>query len=159
MRTYTLHLPRGAQGGEAALERAALVPDGFSWPAFAFSALWCFRHGLVIGGLLVALAFAALWGLGQLLHLTPVAAGLAVLLLSLLVGFEGPSLRRWTYARRGRPAVDAVTAADADEAEAKFVARALAGQPAVPPITPARGFARPDDDAVFGLFPQAEGRH
>ena len=55
-------------------------------------------------------------------------------------------------------AVDAVTAADADEAEAKFVARALADRPVALPTTPTRGFARPDDDAVFGLFPQAEGR-
>jgi hypothetical protein len=160
MRTYTLHLPRDAHAGDpVAVERAAMVPDGFSWAAFAFSALWCFRHGLVVAGLLVALAFAALWGLGQLLHLAPGAAALAVLLVSLLVGFEGSSLRRWTYARRGRPTVDAVTAADADEAEAKFLTRALAVAPTPARAVPARpAYARPEDDAVFGLFPQAEGR-
>ncbi len=160
MRTYTLHLPRDAQAGDpTAVERAVMVPDGFSWAAFAFSSLWCFRHGLVIAGLLVALAFGLLFGLGQALHLAPLAATAAVLLLSLLVGLEGSSLRRWSYTRRGRPAVDAVTAADGDEAEAKFLARALAAPPAAVRAGTARsGFARPEDDAVFGLFPQAEGR-
>jgi hypothetical protein len=157
MRSYTLHPPRDAIPGEpAALERATIVRDGFVWPAFLFPVLWFLWHRLWLAALIVLAALAVLTAAGLALELRPGAATLAVLLYALLVGLEASSLRRWTYARRGRPAVDVVTAGSRREAEEKLVARWVAGIAAPPaavhPGTP-RGFA-PAAEPVIGLFPE-----
>jgi hypothetical protein len=94
----------------------------------------------------------------NLLDVHPLAAALAQALLQALIGLEANSLRRWTLARRGRPMVDVVTAADRDEAEAKAFARWLEQRPA-PPRNPAPAAVpaiarRPEP--VIGLFPDAE---
>ena len=154
LRTFTLHLPEGALRGDAgALDRAALVPDGFSWPAFAFSVLWFLWHRLWLAALLVPVLLAGLAVSGRLLGLSSFAGFAIALLASVLIGLEASSLRRWTYARSGRPARDAVVAVSADEAEAKAVARWL------DPSTPrsASSVARRRDDSVIGLFPASEG--
>lgn len=161
---YTLHVPAfAAEGDPRALERADLVRDGFSWGACIAPPLWLFwhRHWLlalasfvVIGGLA-----ATLWAVG-----TRPGVILAVeALLHLLFGFEAASLRRFAYARRGRPVSDIVLASNMAEAEAKSFARWLA--PAEPhqahasaartaPASPVRAGYEP----VLGLFPDAEGR-
>lgn len=165
MTTYTLHLPRQARPGDpAALEKADIVKDGFSWGAFFFTFLWFFFHRLWLAGLLVLVGLVA-FNIGlNVLDVHPAAGVFAHLLLSILIGFEANSLRRWTYERRGRPVVDVVTGGDRDEAEAKAFARWLqhAGparspvsssvpQPYPPSLRPRQG-AQP----VIGLFPDAE---
>ncbi len=61
MTTYTLHLPEDALPGDPeALERAQVVPDGFSWAAFFFTALWFFAHRLWLAGLAVLAGLVAL---------------------------------------------------------------------------------------------------
>lgn len=159
MRTYTLHVPDGAEPGDPeALERAVLVRDGFSGTAFAFSVLWFLAHRLWIAALVV---LAGLIGLQIVLAL--VGAGgatrfLAGLLYAFLVGLEANALRRWTLERAGRPAVDLVRAADHDAAEARAFGRWLRAEGAEPhkagplPRRPER--AQP----VLGLFPEAERR-
>ncbi|WP_147076006.1 DUF2628 domain-containing protein [Methylobacterium haplocladii] len=157
MRTYTIHLPEGALRGDAgALDSAAIVPDGFSRQAFAFSVLWFLFHRLWLAALLVCALLAALVIAGQLLGISPVAGIVISLLASLLIGLEASSLRRWTYARNGRPARDAVVAASRDEAEAKAVTRWL--DPSATPRSLAPTAARRLDDSVIGLFPASEGR-
>ena len=155
MRSYTLHLPRHAVPGEpAAVERATIVRDGFVWPAFLFTVLWFLWHRLWIAALIVAVALAALVGAGTALNLRPGPAGLAALLFSALLGWEASSLRRWTYARRGRGAADVVSAGSLAEAEQKFVARLAAGITAPGPMPLHR---QPfSADPVIGLFPEAE---
>lgn len=156
MRSYTLHLPAEARPGEAhGLDRAQLVPDGFSWGAFAFSSLWFFYHRLWLAGIGVLAGFAAAAALGHLLGLAPGAGFVIALLLSVLVGFEASSLRRWTLARRGRPARDAVVARDAEDAESKALARWLDGTERPVPQR-AYGSATPSTP-VIGLFPFGEG--
>lgn len=161
MNTYTLHLPRDARPGDAqALERAELVKDGFSWGAFFFTFLWFFVQRLWLAGLGVLVVLAAL-NIGlAVLNVHPVAGFLAQVLLSLLIGLEANSLRRWTYARRGRPVVDVVMAYDEEAAETKAFARWL-DRPAQPRL-PARS-AVPQVSAsyrgsepVIGFFPDAE---
>jgi hypothetical protein len=157
MASFTLHVPRDARPGDPrALDRAEIVKDGFSWAAFAFTALWFFFHRLWIAGLLVLFALVALNGLMSVLDVHGLAAFLAQVLLSWLIGLEANSLRRWTLARRGMPVTDVVTASDRDEAEAKSFARWLtrtlpAVRPAAAPLRP-RGMGEP----VLGLFPDAE---
>ena len=155
MRSYTLHLPRHAVPDEpAAIEAATIVRDGFVWPAFLFTVLWFLWHRLWIAALIVAAALAVLVGTGVALNLRPGYAALAALLFSVLLGMEGSTLRRWTYARRGRGTTDVVTAGSLAEAEAKFVARLAAGVSASAPVPLRR---QPVSAApVIGLFPQAE---
>ncbi|MCE4222228.1 DUF2628 domain-containing protein [Methylobacterium sp. C25] len=157
MRTYTLHLPDSALRGDArAFDDAVVVPDGFSWPAFAFSVAWFLYHRLWLSALLVLALLGGLIVGGRVVGISPVAGTVIALLASLLIGLEASSLRRWTYARNGRPARDAVVAASSDEAEAKAVTRWLdpsaAPRPTAPPA-PSRRF----DDSVIGLFPLSEG--
>ena len=89
MRSYTLHLPADARPGESlGLDRALLVRDGFSWPAFAFTVLWFLFHRLWLAALLVLVGLVAL-----------AAAGIA---LGLPAG-AGRSLNRWLEASPPAP--------------------------------------------------------
>lgn len=160
MDTYTLHLPADGRPGEReALEKAELVKDGFSWGAFVFSAVWFFMHRLWLAGLGVLLVIL-LFNLGlAAAGVRPGTALLAQVLLSILIGLEASSLTRWTYARRGWPAVDVVTAVDREEAEVKAFARWLrrADGPRgarAPSAMPAYRGPEP----VIGLFPDPETR-
>jgi hypothetical protein len=159
MTTFTLHVPRDAKPGDpAALERSEIVKDGFSWGAFAFTFLWFFFHRAWIAGLLVLAAIVALNGVMSLLDVQPVAAFVAAVLLSCLIGLEAHSLRRWTLARSGFPMVDVVSASDRDEAEAKAFARWLSQPtPAARPVAPSSPLrTRDTSEPVLGMFPDAE---
>lgn len=160
---YTLHVaPFAAPGDPDALERSDVVRDGFSWGAFLVPALWFLRHRhwwLALGAAAVVVALAAglrAAGMGSGTIFT------AELLLHALIGLEGPTLRRWSYARRGRPMADVVYAANEAEAEAKSFARWLA-EPE--PSRVARSTSTRTSSAtwrgsepVIGLFPDLEGR-
>jgi hypothetical protein len=162
MRTYTLHLPAGATPGDPdGLDRADLVRDGFSWGAFFFTVLWFFAHRLWLAGLGVLVALVVLVVLCALLSVVPGAAFLAWLLASLLVGLEANSLRRWTYSRRGRPAVGVVTAVDEEEAALKAFATWLGPRDLAAAFTrePSSAATRPAyarSEGVIGLFPDPE---
>lgn len=159
MRSYTLHLPQEARPGASHdLDRAQLVPDGFSRAAFAFSVLWFLYHRLWIAAGLVFAGLCATALAGYGLGLSPVAGTVITLLVSLLIGMEASSLRRWTLARNGRPARDAVVAFGADEAEVKAMARWL--DPArMPPVRTGPAFAAGRvPEPVIGLFPAQGGR-
>ncbi|WP_407522230.1 DUF2628 domain-containing protein [Methylobacterium oryzisoli] len=161
MPTYTLHMADADDpGSPEALDRAKLVPDRFIWPAFWFTALWFFWHRLWLAGLLVLAVEVGAWVAGLVLNLSPLAGFVIALLLSWLIGLEASSLRRWTYARRGRPIRDAVTAADIKEAEVKLVRRWVAEREPPAPV-PAPRTAPPYSRAgspALGLFPEADLR-
>ena len=160
--SYSLHVsPFAVPGDVRALERADLVRDGFSWGAFLVPMLWFFRHRHWVLGLAALVVVAALW-----VGLRAAGAGfgtalLAEILLHLLIGLEGASLRRWAYERSGRPVVDVVFAASEAEAETKSFARWLA-PPAPAPARPEPTRAGPwiprREPGVIGLFPDLEGR-
>lgn len=160
MKAYTLHVPNDAPIGEPeALDRAVLVRDGFSWGAFVFTALWFFAHRLWLAGLAVLVGLALVQAGLQALGAHPTAVVLTQLLLSLLVGLEASSLRRWTLHRRGRPAVDAVMARGVEEAETKAFRRWLERRPPRLSAPVSGALVTPtglDRSGVIGLFPQAE---
>ena len=160
MTTFTLHLARDARPGDpAALDEAELVKDAFSWGAFFFTFLWFFYHRLWLAGIGVLVLVFAFGGLMAVLDVHPLAGTIAQLLLQVLIGLEANSLRRWTLTRRGRPMVDAVTAADRDEAEARAFARwleASARGPAPQPGACAGPVHSRRSEPVIGLFPDAE---
>ncbi|MEE1613063.1 DUF2628 domain-containing protein [Microvirga sp. CF3016] len=160
MTTYTLHLPRDARPGDpSALDRSELVKDAFSWGAFFFTFLWFFFHRLWLAGFGVLILVLAFGGLMAVLDVHPLAGSVAQLLLQGLIGLEANSLRRWTLARRGLSMVDAVTAEDQDEAEARAFARWLGAKPSSLPRPPASSpvLSTPRrSEPVIGLFPDAE---
>jgi hypothetical protein len=177
MRVYTVHIPADATPGDpAAFDRAILVRDGFTFFAFLFTALWFFAHRLWLAGLGVLVAVVAFGILVSQLELTPLAGVAAHLLLSSLIGLEASSLRRWTYARSGLPAVDIVTGIDYEEAESKaairwlarsqaglstsqlageaFAARIAASQAAPMNVSASPASSSGRDSGVIGLFPE-----
>ncbi|HYF55737.1 MAG TPA: DUF2628 domain-containing protein [Salinarimonas sp.] len=162
MNAYTLHVPSDAAIGEPeGLDRAVLVRDAFSWGAFVFSALWFFWHRLWLAGLAVLAGFVLVQAAMQAAGLHPTAALAVQVLLSLLVGLEASALQRWTLARRGRPAVDAVMADDLDEAETKAFRRWLERRPPALAAPVPGSLVRPlagEPGGIIGLFPQAEPR-
>lgn len=162
--SYTLHAARGAAPGDPeALERAALVRDGFSWGAFLVPSLWFIRHrhwGLAL------IALVAVGGTAWGLRGAGVGGGTIFtveLLLHALIGLEASTLRRWAYGLRGRPVADIVAAGNEAEAEAKSFARwlsqdAVAFRSAPTPWPGRGGSLASTGPAVIGLFPDAEGR-
>ena len=88
---------RGAD--QASLERATIIKDGFSWPAFIFAQLWLIYHRLWLALLIWVLAEVAF----ILLVLPHIAAGTFIAvdgLAHLFIGFEGNRLRLAKGARR-----------------------------------------------------------
>lgn len=160
MVTYTLHVPEGAGPGDPdGLEKAELIKDGFSWGAFIFTFLWFFANRLWIAGLGALIVLIAFTALLNVLDVQPLAATVAQLLLGILIGLEANSLKRWTYARRGRPAVAVVSAEDYEAAEEKAIAQWLAGSPVPQPRPAASERAAPSfrgSEPVIGLFPDPE---
>jgi hypothetical protein len=159
--TYTLHVaPHADPGDPAALDQSRLVRDGFSWGAFLVPGLWYFWHRHWLAAIAAfAVVFGVAWGL-RLVGLGAGAVLIVQVLLHLLHGFEGPSIRRWLYGRAGRPAVDIVQAGSVEEAELKGFGRWLGiraerARLLAEPVF-ARGYRR--DEPVIGLFPDAEGR-
>ncbi|WP_158811952.1 DUF2628 domain-containing protein [Beijerinckia sp. L45] len=112
---------RGAD--QASLERATIIKDGFSWPAFFFAQIWLIYHRLWIPLLIWILAEVAF----ALVMLPHVAAGTLVavdFLAHLFIGFEGNRLRQAKAARRA-VLVGVVEGRTRDAAEARFFDRLL----------------------------------
>jgi hypothetical protein len=162
MSVYTVHEPplRAAESLPDP-ERFAFVRDGFYFWAFLFAPLWMLRHRLWLVFLIYVVIAVVI---RSVLHYAGVGApGVAVvmLLLSLLIGIEASTLRRFTLARRGWRNVGVVSGDDIEVAERRFfdiwvrAAAKRAGPRAAPMAAPAAAVpsAAPPSD-VIGLFPQ-----
>ena len=156
MSIYTVHEPPLKESEDAADPvRFVFVRDGFSFWAFLLSGLWMVRHRLwlgLIGYLVTALALA--------LALSTIGASGSVMfgggfLLSLLVGFEAATLRRFTLARRGWRNVGIVVGDDLESAERRFFDAWVRGDAGTVPSPPPLMLRRPSPASeVIGLFPQ-----
>jgi hypothetical protein len=166
MPIYTVHGPVATKAGKPPADAIVFVRDGFSWPALVFGPFWLIWHRLWWGllGYLVLMIVAgvamARLGLGTDARL------FVNLLISLLMGLEGTSLRRWTLSRRKWRLLDLVAADDRDAAEQRFFDRwspAAAATPAPqdrggPPPPRMPGFsAPPQSGGIIGLFPEPQG--
>ncbi len=163
MSIYTVHEPplRAADTAPDP-ERFTFVRDGFSVWAFLFAPLWMLRHRLwlvlaacVVGWLGIE---AGLFALGA----STFVLVLVAILLSLLIGLEASTLRRFTLARQGWRSVGVISGDDLEDAERRFFdawlreppSRDIASStpaPATPPVPIQRMPQAPD---VIGLFPQ-----
>jgi len=166
MAIYTVHQPPFGSGAAAAEPyRFVFVRDGFSWWAFLFTPLWMLWHRLwlvlVLYVLLSASLEAGLRALGGPIF-TLVLVGL---LISLLVGLEASTLRRFKLARRHWRNIGVVTGDGPEEAERRFFDAWIRQTPPrrpAPPSAPAAvsgGPAGPVGPApapfgVIGSFPE-----
>ena len=155
-------------------ERFVFVRDGFSFWAFLLTPWWMLRHRLwlaLTGYVIAAIALAVA------LRLVGASTGVTITagaLLSLLVGFEAATLRRFGLARRGWRNVGIVVGDDVESAERRFfdawankawanktwANKTSAERPSVDGVprasSPATGvpMARRPSSEVIGLFPQ-----
>src|SRR5262245_22075352 len=100
MSTYTVHAPPPKSDATSAPERFVFVRDGVSFWAFALAPLWMLRHWLwlvLIGYVVLAVVLSL--GLQAIGASRGVSITVGVLV-SLLIGFEAATLRRFTLARR-----------------------------------------------------------
>ena len=160
MPVYTVHEPppRDSDDPANAADRFVFVRDRFSLWAFLFAPLWMVWRRLWLALLLYAVAMTllqvGLWSIGAS-TLVKFTVGVLV---ALLIGFEGPTLRRWTLARRGWINHGVVVADDEETAERRFfdawMTREIRPASAGAMSAPYRSAA--DPPAVIGLFPEPQ---
>jgi Protein of unknown function (DUF2628) len=159
MAVYTVHEPpRRNDDALAHTERFTFVRDGFSWPAFLFAPLWMIRYRLWLAFIVYLIILFALGASTRVLGGGDWLLAIS-LLVSLLVGFESSSLRRYGLARRGWKTLGVVVGDDLEAAERRFFdAWATGGvpppapSPAVEPVGPA------PSGPIIGLFPEPGAR-
>jgi len=167
MAVYTVHQPplRAADASPDPA-RFVFVRDGFSLWAFLLAPLWMLWHRmwLVLAGYVVVSV-----GLGTLVKAFAATATVTVgigLLISLLVGLEAGTLRRFAMSRRGWKNIGVVSGDDREHAERRFFdawvgkATSQRGAPAassapIPPSAPTSPSPRlPRAPDIIGLFPE-----
>jgi hypothetical protein len=171
MSVYTVHEPPlRAADAVPDPERFVFVRDGFYFWAFALTPLWMLRYRMWLVLLLYAVIAA---GIQNAVYRAGVGTGWGVivqLLISLLIGIEASTLRRFSLARRGWRNVGVVSGDKLEDAEQRFFdswvrgGRSGAGDkraatsPAAsaPPSSPTRHTAAPPD--IIGLFPDPEAK-
>ena len=116
MITYTVHEPPHPPVDR--IDRASgmdFVRDGFSWSAALFTPLWMLAHRLW-WPLVAYVAAITVFDLA----LDPRWLTIGTLALSLLVGLEAGSLRRWSLARRGWTTLGTVSGRTQEDCERRF---------------------------------------
>jgi hypothetical protein len=166
MSVYTVHQAPTRADVASAAERFVFVRDSFSWWAFLLAPLWMLRHRMW----LVLLGYVVLSGAIEFALVRFGASRTAIafvgLLISLLVGLEASTLRRFTLRRRGWLNVGIVSGDKLEDAERRFfdawlrdrssrnsAANATTANPppSGAPIGVPRVAQRPN---VIGLFPE-----
>lgn len=160
MAFYTVLIPPPGSGGpREEVERARVLPDSFTWSAFALTGLWLLGKRLWLATVLFALVWAALFYARARFGLSGGAFVLALLAIALFLGLEGQNLIARKLLRQGWRLADVVEARDLAEAEKRYFERALAGE-AAPQRQVEVSAQRPPASPVpvIGLFPEARGR-
>jgi hypothetical protein len=165
MSVYTVHEPPSWRGSAVTdAESLAFVRDGFSLWAFLLAPLWMLRHRMwlvLLGYVVVSIGLEILL---RLFGASPFAIAVIGLLISLLIGLESGTLRRFTLGRRGWRNIGVVSGDDREAAERRFFDLWLrrAAPPAMPHASASRAAKMPATTAprpataVFGALPEAE---
>ena len=131
MAIWTVHEPpaRG-RGPLDQAERVEFVRDGLNWPALLVPLPWMLVKRL---WLVAVIYLAGLVALNVVLSLAnqPELATVLDLAISVIVGLEASSLRRWTLERRGFRQVAVLSEPSLADAERRFFAawRPASGRP------------------------------
>jgi hypothetical protein len=134
MLTFTVHEPPNPPADRVdRAESLVFIKDGFSWLAALFAPFWLIAHRLWWPLLAFVLASGGIEAVKRLAGMDPRWAGLAMLALNLLVGFEADTLRRWALDRRGWRMLSSVTGRTAAECERRFFETWLPSQPIIAP--------------------------
>jgi hypothetical protein len=161
MSVYTVYEPplRATDVGPDP-DRFTFVRDGFSFWAFFVAALWMLWHRMWLV-LVIYLVLAI--GLETALHfagVSPAAIAIVQLCIAVLVGFEAPTLRRFTLAQRKWKDVGLVSGSTLEDAERRFFdawSRETRRQPSAPAAPGAAAQSpvphMPQASDVIGLFP------
>jgi hypothetical protein len=165
MTIYTVHAPP-LRGSETAPdpERFVFIRDGFSFWAFVFAPLWLLWRRLWLALLFYVAVIVALEGGMWLLRVPYPARSIVIVLISLLIGMEAGTIRRWTLKRRGWRQLGVVTGNNHEAAERRFfdtwVAQMAAPRPPATPPQPMSPNMRvpPDASDIIGLFPEPQSR-
>ena len=145
MAIYSVHNRPAARPDDA-----IFVKEGFAWAAFFFTLLWALWHRMWIVAVIVFSATAAVAALASWLGLGDTPVNLASLAVSLVLGFEGNDLRRWSLARQGYEELGLAPGRDLDEAELRFFAARSSFQPSASNAVPPK--LRPEGHDPLGLF-------
>jgi hypothetical protein len=167
MSIYTVHQPPlRAADALADPERFAFVRDGFAVWAFLLTPFWMLRHRLWLVLVIYAVVMAALDTALMTIGASVAVVFLVGVLISLLIGLESGTLRRFTLSRRGWKNVGIVSGHDRQDAEQRFFdawTRKINSERATPsaaapppPRTPAATLPPrlPPVPGVIGLFPE-----
>jgi hypothetical protein len=159
MSIYTVHEPPLRAGAAAPEpERYVFVRDGFSFWAFLFGPLWMLRHRMWLVFVLYVVISFVLEGLVAVAGASDALIAGVGLLISLWVGLEAATLRRFTLRRRGWRDVGVISGEDREAAERRFfdawLQQGIQG-PARPVTSPQPlNSSRPVTSGVVGLFPE-----
>ena len=132
MATFTVHEPPNPPADRIErAERLVFVKDGFTWAAALFAPLWMIVHRLWW----VLLAYLVLGGIAgvlqSLIEFDPDWITLAAIGLSILIGFEAGTLRRWALDRQDWRTLGSVSGRNLAECERRFFDGWLPEQPLV----------------------------
>ena len=115
-KVYTAHV----RGRGSVDEDIVFVKDGFSWPAFLFTAVWALWHRLWLFALIVLASGFAVGMITDVLDLDPLTDAAVGFAWAVLVGFEANDARRRALARRDYDVEDIVLGQNLVQAEHRF---------------------------------------
>jgi hypothetical protein len=165
MSVYTVHQPPlRAADATPDPERFVFVRDGFYVWAFLLSVLWMLWHRMWLVLLIYVVVVVGVETVLRYVGVSGFVLSIVGLLISLLVGIEAGTLRRFALARRGWKSVGVVSGDNHEDAERRFFdawVRAASGgrvEPATvspsPPPLPPPAPRTPQPTDVIGLFPE-----
>jgi hypothetical protein len=115
MSIYTVH-----RRPEDKSDDVVLVGEGFSWAAFAFTALWALAKRMWLVALILVSLLALIAAIAAALHLGEGMAAVLQIAVSTIFAFEAHNIRRWTLTRAGYEEIATVSGNTAAEAELAY---------------------------------------
>lgn len=143
MKIYSVHeLPGGS------LDQIVFVKQGFSWPAFLFTIVWCLWRRLWIAAAFLLVLFVAIGTL-----FSDGAAAALTFVVSLIIGSWANDLRRRLLLAAGYQETQLAPGRNLEEAELRYFASASKAEVQTPPVT---SKSTPRDHEPLGLFGTAQ---
>ncbi len=137
---YTVHEPQHpAQGIEARADTIEFVKEGFTIWGFLFGPLWLLYNRAWLAFILTLILMAGLAAVLVQFGLKDQAPAIVDVLVSLIIGFEGNNILRWSLQRKGYALLGSVAGRNRLECERRFFdvwlphAAAKGGTPAAHP--------------------------